>query len=124
LENEYLIDQPTNLFPQIFEAFNSTKTKTNLHFPGGDNIVQIVMRFDMLFAIWPRLVDRPSVRVAQTQLFSQFHHSVAGRVGRVDVNGFGATVQEEEPADDGAEASHGLKRTEIRQFLTFLKGFL
>ena len=53
------------------------------------------------------LKQRPAVSGLQPDLVCQLGNGVLGGVARVHVYSLGAPVQEEEPADDGAESLHG-----------------
>jgi hypothetical protein len=72
------------------------------------------MGANVFFAVRTALVYRPTVDRPQAQLVRELVDRIAGRVSGMNVNRFGPAVQEEKPADDRAESSHGLCAREQR----------
>ena len=64
---------------------------------------------DVVLSVRGRLEQGPALQRLKPDLVGQLLEDVLGRVLGMDVQGLGSTVQEEEPADDGAETLHRLK---------------
>jgi len=79
----------------------------NLHFPCGNDVIQIIMSPHVLFSIQSALVDGPTLQGSKAQLFSKFGNGIGGGIGRMHVDCLGPPIQEEESADYSAESSHG-----------------
>lgn len=71
---------------------------------------------NVFFAVRSALINRPTVDRPEAQFVGELVDRIAGRVRRVNVDGFGPAVQEEKSAYDRAESPHGLDNISTQRF--------